>query len=138
MARARTPFFQDPQFDKFLQSEVGDDRNGVSVSVLSMLARLGVDPWREASELASMPEASARRRLDVLMARFSDVPSWVPSRNDVISRLLTLMPQGASSSNLTPGNQNSQSAQKALGTPLYIAVLIASLLAYYAFRTFEN
>lgn len=138
MARALSPFYIDPKFDKFLQLHVGDDRNGVSVSVLSMLARLGVDPRREASDLAAMPEASARKRLDTLMSQFTDVPFWVPSRNDVILRLLSFMPQGSFSGNSTLRNQSTPSLQKALGTPLYVFVLITSLLTYYAIRAFGN
>ncbi len=138
MVHAPTAHFLNPKFDKFLQSYVGEDRGGDGITVLSMLARLGVDPWQEASELAAMSEASARQRLDALMARFTGVPFWVPSRNDVVLRLIAILPRGSFSSNSTLDGQPSQSLQKFLGTSLYIAVLIASLLTYYAFRAFGN
>ena len=138
MARAPTPQYFDPKYDKFLQSSVGDDRRGTGVTVLSMLARLGVDPWREASDLAAMPESSARKRLDALMARFGDVPSWVPSRNDVISRLLSFLPNTSYSDNSNPDEQSLKSLHKLLGTPLYITFLIAPLVAYYVYRAFVN
>lgn len=41
-----------PEFDKFLCASIGEDRNGTMLSVLSALARLDVDPWQEAADLA--------------------------------------------------------------------------------------
>ena len=43
-------------FDAFLQAELGEDRNGVAVTVLSALARVGLEPWTEAKELARLVE----------------------------------------------------------------------------------
>jgi len=33
-------------FDPFLFASVGEDRNGANVTVISALARLGLDPWK--------------------------------------------------------------------------------------------
>ncbi len=33
-----------PEFERFLHASVGEDRNGYFVTVLSALARLGLDP----------------------------------------------------------------------------------------------
>ena len=89
MAHSSTPIGLDTKFDHFLQTPVGDDQKGSSVTVLSMLARLGVDPWREASDLAALSKGSAWERLDGLMARFTDVPSLIAERADVVTRLGT-------------------------------------------------
>lgn len=138
MAHDPTPHYLDPKYDKFLQSSVGDDRRGAGITVLSMLARLGVDPWREASELASMPEGRAHQRLDALMARFTGVPSWVPSRNDVVSRLLVFLPRRSLSGKSIMADPSSKSLLNFFGTPLYIAFWIAPLVAYYVYRAFGN
>ena len=37
-----------PEFDRFLQAFVGEDRKGNAVTVLSALARLKLEPWEEA------------------------------------------------------------------------------------------
>ncbi len=84
---------QDPAFARFLGATVGEDNHGTDVTVLSMLARLDVDPWIEASKLASMPEETARKRLDTLMARFKDVPDLISGRNTIISTLLGFLPR---------------------------------------------
>ena len=43
----------------FLFASVGDEQNGMPLSVLSALTRLGVDPWEEAARLAALPKALA-------------------------------------------------------------------------------
>lgn len=42
------------QFDSFLFAPVCDDPNGLQISVLSALARINRDPWKEAARLAAM------------------------------------------------------------------------------------
>jgi hypothetical protein len=37
------------EYDDFLFASMGEDRNGLPLSVLSALARLDVDPWEEAT-----------------------------------------------------------------------------------------
>ena len=84
---------QDERLGAFLYADVGEDARGTSVTVLSMLARLGVDPWREASALAGMPAHDAQGRLCGLLARFSDVPCLRPACADVASRLVSFLPR---------------------------------------------
>jgi hypothetical protein len=48
-----------PEFDEFLEASIGEDRNGTTLSVLSALARLEVDPWQEATNLARMTREAA-------------------------------------------------------------------------------
>lgn len=40
------------EFDAFLFAAIGEDRNGMPLSVVSFLARMDLDPWYEASSLA--------------------------------------------------------------------------------------
>jgi hypothetical protein len=83
----------DQRLGPFLYADVGEDSRGSSVTVLSMLARLGVDPWREASDLARMPAADAQGRLCALLARFSDVPCIRPACADLAARLVAVLPR---------------------------------------------
>ena len=64
-----------PEFDDFLFASIGEDSNGVLLSVLSALARLDVDPWHEAASLAQLPGTTATRRLASLIAALPDRPS---------------------------------------------------------------
>ncbi|MDU8912844.1 hypothetical protein [Aestuariicoccus sp. MJ-SS9] len=132
MAHAPMQLGQDPQFEPFLHAPLGEDRRGSSVTVLSMLARLGVDPWSEASELSRLPAAAARQRLEALMTRFHDVPTPVPDRSRIVSGLLALLPRRATTA-ISP--QDGTSAKLALppqGSPFYWIVAAALFVGWVA------
>ena len=48
MTRAAAASIQQSQFNDFLFAPMGNEKNGMLLTVLSALARLDVDPWREA------------------------------------------------------------------------------------------
>src|SRR5271165_4879454 len=79
-------------FDPFLFAPVGEERNGMLLSVLSALARLDVDPWQEAATLTKMPAQDAALRLTSLLSSLpSDaVTLLAPS---TVLRLIALLPQ---------------------------------------------
>jgi hypothetical protein len=52
-----------PRYDAFLFAPVCNDASGIPLSVVSLLARANVDPWEEASRLATMPKALAEKAL---------------------------------------------------------------------------
>jgi hypothetical protein len=79
-------------FDPFLYATVGDDRNGNAVTMLSTLARLGLEPWEAAAELAGLTRAEAGSRLDGLLARFRDVPALSQHHAATTRRLIALLP----------------------------------------------
>lgn len=83
---------QNPAFDRFLYSSVGNDRNGFAVTVLSALARMNLDPWDEAASLAGLRGAAAHSRLEVLLSRFRDVPSLRDDHGAVARGLVQLLP----------------------------------------------
>ncbi|MBU2532228.1 MAG: hypothetical protein KKB37_05780 [Alphaproteobacteria bacterium] len=79
-------------FEPFLHATVGKDRNGHVVTVLSTLARLGLDPWKEAAELAALGGDAARSRLGLLLSRFRDVPALGHDHGSVARELTLLLP----------------------------------------------
>jgi hypothetical protein len=77
----------------FLFASVGDEQNGMPLSVLSALTRLGVDPWEEAGRLAALPKALAAEAMASMIARF---PIARPLRSDNLAvgrRLVELLPE---------------------------------------------
>ena len=86
-----------PEFDEFLFASIGEDRNGKLLSVLSALARLGVDPWQEAATLARLPEATATEMLAALIAELPEAPSAILSPRAIAARLIALLPRGGGS-----------------------------------------
>ena len=92
MTRPDSVALPGPAFNDFLFAPVGDDRNGMTLSVLSALVRANVDPWQEATELSRLPEKAATRRLASLIA---DLPgeSLAPLDSKTIAtRLIALLP----------------------------------------------
>ena len=83
-----------PEFDRFLHATVGEDRNGYAVTVLSTLARLGLDPWNETAELVTLGRDAARARMGTLLARFRDVPALASDHGRVARDLSQLLPDG--------------------------------------------
>jgi len=91
-----------PEFERFLYASVGEDRNGSVVTVLSTLARLGLDPWNETAELVTLGRDAARSRLETLLARFRDVPRLTSDRRWVAQDLSQLLPERQTSGSLKP------------------------------------
>jgi hypothetical protein len=82
-----------PEFNDFLFAPIGEDRNGMSVSVLSGLARSDVDPWQEAANLAQLPGETAIQRLASLIGALPDRASAYPDARLIATRLLALLPR---------------------------------------------
>lgn len=86
---------QHSDLNGFLQADIGTERNGGSLSVLSALARLGEDPWNEAGRLASLPKAAA---IADFARTIANMPSslWpLPEAEMIAARLTALLPDGA-------------------------------------------
>ena len=56
------------RFDHFLYAAVREDPHGPPLTVLSLLARLDIDPWTEAARLAQLPGEAAARALAGLIS----------------------------------------------------------------------
>jgi len=85
-----------PEFDDFLFAPIGEDRNGMPLSVVSALARLDVDPWQEAAELAKLPGGTATQRLASMISRLPNGSSAYPDSATIAARLIALLPRPAS------------------------------------------
>jgi hypothetical protein len=78
------------QYDSFLYATICAEANGSLLSVLSAMARMNLDPWQEAANLAGLPAKAATNRLATLIAA---VPGGVPGETGLIAaRLVKLLP----------------------------------------------
>ncbi|MBE0414670.1 hypothetical protein [Yoonia sp.] len=132
MAYAPTQLGQDPQFEPFLYAPLGEDRRGSSVTVLSMLARLGVDPWSEASELSRLPVMAAQQRLEALMTRFHDVPTPVSDQSRIVSGLLALLPSRATTGSSPRDGTLAKLALRPQRSPFYWIIAAALFVGWIA------
>jgi hypothetical protein len=97
MTRSASFLVLGSEFDKFLFAPIGEDRNEMPLSVLSALARLDIDPWQEAAELARLPRETATQRLASSIAALRDGPSAFLEHGPIAARLIALLPRQASS-----------------------------------------
>jgi len=97
MKRTGSMFSLGSEFDDFLLAPIGDDNNGMQLSVLSALARLDVDPWEEAAALARLPRAAATSKLASLIAALPAGPSARPDPGTIAIRLIPLLPKPVAS-----------------------------------------
>jgi hypothetical protein len=98
MTQAR-PFALPPsELNEFLLAEIGTQPNGLVLTVLSLLARAGKDPWNEAERLAMLSRASAIESMTTAIAGSPVrlVPDCNPST--VAERLVARLPRPAQAS----------------------------------------
>ncbi|WP_146688069.1 hypothetical protein [Bradyrhizobium canariense] len=81
-----------PEFENFLFASIGEDVNGMQVSVLSGLAQSDLDPWQEAAKLARLPGKTAIERLASLIEALP-ARAWThPDARAIATRLIALLP----------------------------------------------
>ncbi len=121
------------RYDAFLHAAVGTGRDHPDLSVLSMLARLGKDPWAEAAWLATVPRAAA---VDSLAATIGSLPDggWQPAGVSAIAgRLVILLGHRADAgptfvgAPLTARGKLGMLAAGALGAAMALAILLLEL-----------
>lgn len=84
------------EFDAFLFAKVGEDRTGAAVTVLSVFARLDLDPWTEARELSYLGQEDALARLTSHFEAITDIPVLALASEGKAAVLVSLLPKHAS------------------------------------------
>ncbi|WP_284943574.1 hypothetical protein [Acidisoma cladoniae] len=133
---------QNSDLNPFLFADVGTELNGSTLTMLSVLARLGQDPWVQAARWSKLPKAMA---IDRLVAAITDIPFSSGSAFEtktVAARLVMLLPaqQGLSGLKNTPFAD--KTAMRVFGTSrgadmprwLPMALLVFSLLLGFGFN----
>jgi hypothetical protein len=121
-----------PTFNDFLFAIVSEERDETPLSVVSALARLDLDPWTEAAELARMPADGAARRLSSLLAGVVHDPPTQSDRATIAARLVGLLPAPANTSIASrdhPAAVLTGSHRRAAGIMclIFLASIVASL-----------
>jgi hypothetical protein len=90
----RSSGFLGPEFNAFLFESIGLDQYGRPLSVVSALARLNLDAWAEAAQLARLPRDLAAERLSAFIRKFAEYPQVVKDAHKTAVRLVALLPGG--------------------------------------------
>jgi hypothetical protein len=123
------------RFNAFLFASVGTEGNGMTLSVVSALARLEIDPWQEAARLSELPRELAAAALDGLIRRLP-AGRWDPEEiRTIAARLIELLPRpdaGARSVEVHPGDRTKSRP------PAVIWLLVIALGAALLFSVLAN
>jgi hypothetical protein len=103
MTRSAPALSLGSEFDTFLWAPIGVSRNGMPLSVLSALARAGVDPWQEAAKLAGLPREAATEQLASIIAALPDGSSGDLEPRRIAASLIGLLPRRGSPIIVTRG-----------------------------------
>ena len=130
MANDKRYSLQHSDLNGFLFAEVGVEASGMTLSVLSTLARLDVDPWQEAGRLAKLPRLTAVNWLAGTIAR---MPSSLWSLADatvIAGRLVSLLPpRGPAIPKSRPSVLPAPGMPRGLKQRIAMAVLMAVMFA---------
>ena len=94
----------------FLFTPIANDSNGMHLTMLSALARSGVDPWEEAAGLRTLSREEATERLVHLLAHVPNGPSPGDDTATLAARLVAQL----------------QSSPKAPTMPMSSAAMVAA------------
>jgi len=123
-----------PEFDAFLFASVGDEVDGVPLSVLSALSRLGLDPRDEAARLARLSREAATDQLARMIAGLSTRRWSASEMRRIASELIERLPRASAAGK---GNRPPRVTRPATGFKpssylIYLALAMAMLVGLVA------
>src|SRR5208337_1693816 len=121
------------EFDNFLFAPIDDDQNGPPLSVVSALARLDVDPWKEAAGLARMPREQAKERLTSLIASLPKGSTASQTPKAIAARLIALLPQAGKFNTAAPATLRQVAPIPYSRLFVGLGVLAILLVGYFIF-----
>jgi hypothetical protein len=92
MAHSYTEILSRSDLNRFLFAEVGVEVSGMTLTVLSALARHGPDPWAQAEQLARLSRPRAANSLAHIIAEIPPRLWPAPAAAEIAQRLIDLLP----------------------------------------------
>jgi hypothetical protein len=78
--------------DEFLFASVGTEPSGMTLSLLSVFARQGDDPWKEAGKLVGLPKGDAIESVALAIVRMPKSVWTLPDATTIATRSVALLP----------------------------------------------
>ena len=112
-------------FNEFLFASVGTEANGMTLSLVSVFARAGNDPWQEAGRLAGLPKSEATESLARSIAGMPTSIWPLQAAMAIADRLIALLPT-------RPGGAGQSPSVPAVSAKAVRLISIAAVLACVA------
>jgi hypothetical protein len=81
------------EFNEFLFAFVGVEKNGIQLTVLSALVRLGFDPWGEAARLSKLTKEAATSALAAAISALPEGEWSALDSQSIAGRLVDHLPK---------------------------------------------
>lgn len=94
------------EFNDFLFAFVGEEKSGIQLTVLSALARLGLDPWGEAARLSELTKEAATSALATAITSLPEGDWKASDSRSIAVRLVDRLPKHVSSPAKSPHGRN--------------------------------
>jgi len=99
-----------PDLDKFLHATVGEEQEGVTLTMISALVRLDLDPWEEASRLSSLDKPEAGAQLAETILRLTGTRWPLSEARRIADGLVELLPSRAQTREAAHSSRTKRSA----------------------------
>lgn len=106
MAPRSVPSPRHSEFNDFLFAIIGEEKSGIQLTVLTALARLGLDPWAEAARLSDMTNEEAKIALAAAIGTFPEGDWKAADLPSIAGRLVKRLPEYGFSSAMSSGCEN--------------------------------
>ena len=116
------------EFNDFLFAPIGEEKNGLVITVLSAFARLGIDPWQESARLGQLSPAMATQRLTSII---SGLPNGQWTQSDVggiAVRLIGLLPATGAAALPLRQNASGNTPAEHLVSPRTVTLLFVAII----------
>lgn len=123
-----------PDLNNFLFAAVGEERNGIPLSMMSALAQLDLDPWEEAGRLSALAKQEAIERLTGLILRLPGFRRPSSEAQQIAAELVDALPKhngdGGPATKLRPSPRNIAS-----GKTFWLLCLAVAAIAFFLMLT---
>lgn len=116
----------------FLFAPVGTEANGMTLSLVSVFARLGNDPWLEAGRLAKLPKSEATESLARVIAGMPTSIWPLSTAREIAASLITLLPTQSGASGQRSLAPAFDAKLRRFASIAVVIVCIACVLAFEA------
>jgi hypothetical protein len=120
--------FKNSGLNDFLLAEVGTELNGSPLTILSILARLGQDPWAEAARWARLPKATTVDHLARSISQMPLCPQALLDARATATRLILLLP----SQMQRPMSGHAAAATRTERMPKWLPIVLIAGLVFAA------
>ncbi|MGD1876113.1 MAG: hypothetical protein ACFB13_01270 [Kiloniellaceae bacterium] len=120
------------EFNDFLFAFVGEEKSGLSLTVLSAMARLGLDPWAEAARLSGLTKEAATSALTETISGLPEGDWKAKDLRAIAARLVSFLPKRGTSSAKPSQGDNSEGATSNKTAPSWVPwVVLGTVVLLY-------